>query len=149
MPWAEEQAGRGTAIPGVPIRGMAMAMGQAPWYPCLQPAQLLLTALTLEQELVPLCSHPPWQRLCWGQRSALSTEASQPPLGSWLGKGDPGIVQGRLGSQPCPDQHYSPVCMGCTIVTSWGSTEELLSWRAPSSSQATLGCLWDFFHILR
>lgn len=146
------------------LRNM-LAEGQercsAPWHPFLLPAQLLLTALTLEQQLGLLCSPPPWQRLCWGWHSALSSlgaEASQPALGSQLlcagemlsqrRAGQPGVPALPSPAQPSRAPHL-PVRRGFTIVTSSGSTGELISWRAPSSSQATLGCIGGFFSILQ
>ena len=63
-----------------------------------------------------------------------------------------GIEHGALaGLSPAQTKRapHSPVTSGWTMHTSWGSGGDLLSWGAPSFSQATLGNLGDLLIILQ
>ena len=114
--WAEELACRW--VGKVPV----------PQHRCLLPAQLPLAARAPEQELGPLCSLPPWGRLCRGQLPALSMPCIQaaswpPPMGTPLPacRGNVSLASSRVRwlapavPRPTgPPTHQSAVAAPCT-----------------------------------
>ena len=87
----------------------------------------------------------------WHSGSITAT-TRRTPAASVPGNGDAGVERGALAGPRPAQTHgapHSPICSGWTTHTSSGCGRELLSWGAPSSSQATPGQLGDLSAIMR